>query len=654
MKKFTLFFILLSFSAVFSPIIYSNTYKVTSPDKNLLLTIKAGPDLTYSVILKGQVIINPSPLSMKIKNGNSPGKNVRISDFKLRPVSRILHPELKVKSEIIKDDFNEAVLKTKDDFSVHFRVYNDGIAYRFVTSYKNTIRITGEKVVYNFPGDTKVYFPEEKSMETHQERTYLHINLNEINEKRFASVPLLVELAKGVKVVITEADIEDYPGIYMRGIGEKNTGLAGIFPLFPLKFKMVKDRNQRVVKHADYLAETKGKRSFPWRVMVITENDRDLITSQMIYKLAPPCELKDTSWIKPGRVAWDWWNNWNISGVNFKSGVNTQTYKHYIDFAQENGIEYIIMDEGWYELGDLMKIVPDIDLPEILTYGRKKKVGIILWVVWKTLEDQFYQAMDQFEKWGVAGLKVDFMQRDDQVMVNFYHKVAKEAAKRHMVVDFHGSYKPAGLRRTYPNVLTREGVMGLEHSKWGKDASPENALIIPFIRMVAGPLDYTPGAMINATEKNFRSVWDKPMSQGTRCHQLAMYVVYESPLQMLADNPTHYRKEKECLDFIVRTPTVWDETRVLAAKVSDYIWIARRSGDKWFLGAMTDWTPRKLESKLSFLPPGIYSMETWQDGKNAHRYASDYKKRTIRVNSQQKISIDLAPGGGWTAIITKN
>ncbi|NOX84384.1 MAG: glycoside hydrolase family 97 protein, partial [Chlorobi bacterium] len=413
------------------------------------------------------------------------------------------------------------------------------------------------------------------------------------------------------------------------------------------------DRNVIVTKHAPWLAKTSGNRTFPWRVMIITREDKDLVQSEMIWKLSRPLELKNVSWIKPGKVAWDWWNALNVYGVDFKSGVNTDTYKYFIDFAHKYGLEYIILDEGWYELDDVLKIRENVDLPEILRYAKSKDVGVILWVTWKALDDQLDKALEQFEQWGVKGIKVDFMQRDDQWMVDYYRRVARKAAEHHLLVDYHGAYKPTGLRRAYPNVITREGVAGLEQDKWGEKANPEHDVTLPFIRIVAGPMDYTPGAMINATKKNFRPVWGKPMSQGTRCHQLAMYVVYESPLQMLADSPSNYMKEKDAMDFLTPVPTVWDTTVVLGAKVSDYILMARKSGNKWYLGAMTDWDARDLQVDFGFLPDGNYTLEIWQDGINADRYASDYKRITKAVNKDTKLDIHLAPGGGWVGVVIR-
>jgi alpha-glucosidase len=418
-----------------------------------------------------------------------------------------------------------------------------------------------------------------------------------------------------------------------------------------LEEKLERDRDLRVVKAADYIAQTTGRRNFPWRVIAIAENDGDLITNDIIYRLGSPLALKETDWIKSGKVAWDWWNANNIFGVDFKSGVNTATYKYYIDFASRYGLDYIILDEGWSVPADLFQINPDMNIEELFAYAKEKNVGIILWMLWNALDKDFDRALDQFEKWGAKGIKVDFMQRDDQKMVNFYEKVAKAAAEHRLLVDFHGSYKPTGLRRAYPNVLTREGVRGLENNKWSKDVTPKHDVTLPFIRMFAGPMDYTPGAMINATANDFRDIFNRPMSQGTRCHQLAMYVVFESPLQMLADSPSHYLKEPECMEFLSAVPTVWDETRELNAKIGEYVAVARKRGEAWYIGAMTNWTPRDLEFDLNFLGTGNYKMMSWADGINADRYASDYKKQTRTVTGTEKLKVHLAPGGGWAAML---
>jgi alpha-glucosidase len=443
--------------------------------------------------------------------------------------------------------------------------------------------------------------------------------------------------------------LEDYPGLWLRGTG--GTSLAATFPPYPLKEKLQRDRDLHVVESADYIATTTGTRTYPWRVIGVVERDGDLLTNQIVYLLEKPSQVQDTSWIKPGKVAWDWWNANNVYGVDFKSGVNTATYKYYIDFAAKYGIPYIILDEGWYKLGNVLDVVPEINMEELTAYAKQKNVGVILWVVWKTLDDQLEAALDQYAKWGVVGIKVDFMQRSDQPLINYFHKVSRETAKRKMLVDFHGDQKPATMTRTWPNLISTEGVRGLEWSKWSADAEPKHNVTLPFTRMFLGPMDYTPGGMLNATKNTFAPIFNRPMALGTRCHQLAMYVVFESPLQMLSDSPSNYLREPEVMDFLGPVPSVWDDTKVLDARIADYVLVARRNGHDWYVGAMTDWTPRELEVDFSFLPEGNFQMEAFQDGVNADRQASDYKIVKTQVNKATKMKIKLALGGGWAARI---
>lgn len=641
--------LLWAFIFLYGAAAYGKKFELYSPDKEIKLTVDVGRKVLYSVFYGSREIIKLSPISMVIQGKGRLGIQPVITDTKTRSVNEKIRPVIRVKSEIIPDVFNELSIVFKGKFGLVFRAYDEGVAYRFVTRFKNPIKVECEEVVFNFAGDHSIYFPLEESFMTHQERLYEYLPLSKISEKKMCSLPALVDIEQGPKVAITEADLKDYAGLYLRGTNEPS--LHGIFPMFSLEEKQTRDRDVHVKRRADYIAETSGSRDFPWRVLIFADEDGDLIETQMIYKLAGALELKDTSWIRPGKVAWDWWNANNIFGVDFRAGINTETYKYYIDFASQYGIEYIILDEGWYVLGNLMDIKPEIDMEELVQYGRAKGVGLILWVVWKTLEDQLVEALDQFEEWGIKGIKVDFMQRDDQWMVNYYRKIAREAAKRRLLVDLHGAYKPTGLRRAYPNILTREGVIGLENSKWSEKASPEHNVTIPFIRMLAGPMDYTPGAMINSQKKNFKPVFYRPMSMGTRCHQMAMYVVFESPLQMLSDSPSLYLKEKECMEFLAEVPVVWDETRVLEARVADYVLIARRSGSDWYVGAMTDWTPRELVLDFFFLGEGEYTAEIYMDGINADRYGSDYKKNARKVSSETSLKIKLAPGGGWAARI---
>jgi alpha-glucosidase len=624
--------------------------QVTSPDGALVVTIASGERLTYAVRHRGRDLILPSPLGLTLSDGTVLGAQPIVSSSKSWTVDEVLKPVVRVKRAEVRDHYNARRIDFKGGYSLIVRAYADGIAWRFVTSRPGELTVKSEDATFRFAADHDLLFPEEESLLSHQERLYKRVRISEVAAPRFCSLPMLVRVEGGPKVAITEADLFDYPGMNITG-AEGNT-LKGIFPAYPTKVELKNDRDEAVVERADYIAKTKGTREFPWRMLVVAERDGTLIETDIVYRLAAETTLADTSWIKPGKVAWDWWNALNLSGVPFRAGVNTDTYTHYIDFAAEHGLEYVILDEGWYKLGDLTAVVPQVDMSALAAHARQRKVGLIMWVVWKTFDQQMDAALDLFEKWGVTGIKVDFMQREDQWMVNYYERVAREAAKRRLLVDFHGAYKPTGLYRTWPNVITSEGVVGLEHSKWSANASPDNAVTFPFLRMLAGPVDYTPGAMINATKDDFKPVFNRPMSQGTRAHQLAMYVVLESPLQMLADSPSNYRREPESLAFIAGTPTTWDETRVLDASIGEFIVVARRSGETWYVGGMTNWTARDLEVDLSFLGPGVYQLDLHRDGPNSDRNGVDYVRDQRSVSGADRLRVHLAPGGGFAARIT--
>lgn len=626
-------------------------WELASPDGRLQVQVEQRDGILFSVRSGDNPIIAPSQVDLKIAGTGWLGKQadkITASDSTHSETFNFVVPR-KYRKRKVED--NELVLPLGDESRLVFRAYNDGVAYRWETSLLDEIAVEDELAKFNFPGDPRIWFPEEETMMSHHERVHNEEVLADISADRFCSLPTLVALADGRKVFLSESDLRSYPGMFLRGAGDRRPGLVGKFPPFPLDTKAKNDRDVPVTKAADYLAKTTGTRTFPWRVMIISERDADLLQSELIHELGQPLAIEDTSWIKPGKVAWDWWNGIDLTGVDFRAGVNTASYKHFIDFAAEYHVEYILLDEGWTaSTSDILHENPNVDLPEIVRYAREKGVGVILWVLWNALDANLEPALDRFEKLGVAGIKVDFMQRDDQWMIEYYHRVAREAATRHLLVDFHGACKPFGLNRPYPNVMTSEGVNGLEQYKWtGKHANPEQELIYPFVRMVAGPLDYTPGAMHNATRNDYRSINDHPMSLGTRCHQLAMFVVYESPLQMLADSPSNYRKEPECMKFLSAVPAVWDDTIALDAKVGEYVAIARRSGDDWFIAAMTNWDPREFTIKLDFLPAGEYQLDTWSDGINAERNAQDFIAESRAANHADTIKVKLAPGGGWAA-----
>jgi alpha-glucosidase len=646
----------MAFLVLTGSLLQAKVYTLYSPDKRIEVTVSVTDRILYSIVYDSKNLINPSAISMIINDNVVLGKGLLKVEFvEQRSADEKILPPVKEKRAVISDRWNEITLHFRGNYGLVFRAYDDGVAYRFFTGYRRDIKINSEEATFLFAENHSVWFPFTKSLHTSFESNYTYLPLAEIGSQRFGYAPVLVDVPGGPKVAVTEADLEDYPGMFLTGNDKGGPTLTGKFAPYPLEEKLREksDRELEVVKAADYIAMTKGNRNYPWRILAIAPTDGRLIENDIVYRLAAPSRIKDPSWIKPGKVAWDWWNANNIFGVDFKSGTNTDTYKRYVDFASKNGIEYIILDEGWSAPDDLFKINPEIDMTDLLSYAESRNVGVVLWCVWYTLDNQMDRALDQFAKWGVKGVKVDFMDRDDQKMVGFYWRCAEAAAKRRLVVDFHGAHKPTGMRRAYPNVLTNEGVMGLEYSKWSSTVTPEHDLLIPFIRMLAGPMDFTPGAMRNAQENQFRTIFDVPMSQGTRCHQLAMYVVYESPLQMLCDSPSSYEREPEVLSFLSAVPTVWDETRALDAKVGDYLAVARKSGRDWYVGAMTDWTPRALEIKLDFLDDGTYEVEIYADGTNADRFAADYRKEVRQVGRGDVLKIDLAPGGGWAARITK-
>jgi alpha-glucosidase len=623
-------------------------HNLRSPDKKIEVTVRTAPRIEYDVAVNGKPVVRNSTMSIDIDH-TPLGRIVKVKAVKQRSSDQVLEPAVRQKFAKIRDNYNELRIDCEDGLSVVFRAYNEGVAYRLETALpKDKVTVYSEEVAINFAGDYTVFYPQEESFFSHNERLYAPRKLSEIAPAAIASMPAVVD-AGGTKIAIAESDVEDYPGMWLKGIS--GSGLTATFPPYPLKETLQKDRDYRVTQAADYIAVTRGTRTYPWRLLGIAERDGDLITNPLVWLLAKPSQIQDTSWIKPGKVAWDWWNANNVYGVDFTSGVNTQTYKYYIDFAAKHGIQYVILDEGWYKLGDVLAVVPQINMEELTSYAKQKNVGIILWVVWKSLGDKLQPALDQFAKWGVKGIKVDFMQRDDQLLMKYYDDVAREAAKRQMLVDYHGAQKPATMTRTWPNLISAEGVRGMEWSKWSADANPPHNVTLPFTRMFLGPMDYTPGAMLNATRQTFAQIFERPMALGTRCHQLAMYVVYESPLQMLSDSPSNYMREPEAMRFLAPVPSVWDDTRVLDAKIAEFVVVARRSGRDWYIGAMTNWTPRDLEIDLSFLGDGAFVMEAYQDGVNASRMAADYRLTTTRVKKDARVKIHLAEGGGWAARI---
>lgn len=638
-------------------------YVLRSPDEKLLVTIETGNGISYTLKHDGDLLLDRSEIGMYMTDGTVFGGYLNVKKASTRTVSETIKSIMYKKAEI-KDEFNELTLKFKD-FSLIFRAYDDGMAYRFVSHKEEAYNVDYETAEFNFAKDWNMWAAyvcqHTETLESQYynsfENQYSYTPISEWNKDRLAFLPLMVEGPKGKKIVVTESDLFDYPGMYLynKDSGKK---LTADFAPYPKEVRQGGHNNLQleVQNRHPYIARCIGNDKFPWRIVAVSEDDIQMADNDMVYRLARPADpASNWSWVKPGKVAWDWWNDWNIKGVDFKSGINNDTYKYYIDFASENGIEYVILDEGWSVNGeaDLFQVVPEINLTELVRYAANRNVGLILWAGYWAFDRDMEKVCKHYSSMGIKGFKVDFMDRDDQHMVQFHQRAAMTAAKYKMLVDFHGTYKPSGLNRTYPNVINYEGVHGLEQMKW----SPENVdqvtydVTVPYIRMMAGPMDYTQGAMRNASRGNYRPVNSEAMSQGTRCRQLAEYVVFESPLNMLCDSPSNYMEEKECLEFIAEIPTVWDETKGLCGEVGKYIAMARRNGSDWYVGAMTDWSDRGLTLDLSFLPEGNYTVVLYRDGVNADRVACDYRKETINLPADRQLKIKMAPGGGFAAKI---
>ena len=553
----------------------------------------------------------------------------------------------------------------RGDYGLVVRLYDDGLAYRFTTRKKDGILVENEQVAYTFPADYTAYAPYvghkrlldfEGQFRNSFENTYTRLPLTQLDPRKLIFLPVLVELPGGRKMVITEADLQGYPGLFLNNSTEAPV-LKGVFAPYPKKEEQGGHNQLQmlVTEREPYIAATEGTRSFPWRVMAVSKDDSQLLDNDLVYRLAPASKLADASWIKPGKVAWEGGNAWNLYDVDFKAGINNETYKYYIWFASQHGIEYVILDEGWAvnKKADLMQVVPEIDLRELVAYARERNVGIILWAGYHAFDRDMERVVSYFAEMGVKGFKVDFMDRDDQKIVDFLHRAARVCAEHRMLLDFHGIFKPTGLNRTWPNVINYEGVFGLEQMKWSPETVDQVTydVTMPFIRMVAGTMDYTQGAMRNATRRNYRPVNTEPMSQGTRCRQLAEYIVFESPLNMLCDSPSNYLKAPECFGFIASVPTVWDRTEALDGKLGERIAIARQSGDTWYVGALTNWDAREVVLDLSFLEGDGWKVESFSDGRNAHRAACDYVKRTEMLPADKKLTVKMAPGGGCAARI---
>lgn len=610
-------------------------YVLSSPDGTLKVEISAGNELAYQVMHGNDTILSHSNIGLVLENGTIVGKTPRITGERRRKIKdNIESPFYRFKEFVATG--NELDLKLKGGFGIIFRAYNEGVAYRFYTTQSSDIIIKEEQAEFNFKEDYTAYLPyttnDKKPMVMAYQNVYDITPLSKAQPK-LAFLPVTVDCGS-VKLTLLESDLEAYPGMFVQSQQGKY-GLKGVFAPYPAKTDFYPWRKQEyVTETTDFISRSRGSRSYPWRVLAITEKDTDMPVNNLVYALASPNRIGDTSWIKTGKVAWDWWNDWNLKGVPFKAGINMDTYKYYIDFASRNGLEFIVLDEGWYDpkSGDMLTVIPELDLPELIAYGKSKGVEIVLWTVFNVLDSQLEAACKKYADMGIKGFKVDFLDRDDQTAVEMVYRIAEMTARYKLTLDLHGIYKPTGINRTYPHIINFESVFGMEEVKWTdiKNNMPLYDVTFPYIRMMAGPVDYTPASM------------------GTRCHQLAAYIVHDSPFTMLCDAPTNYLNEQECVDFIASLPVEVDSTFIASGELGKYIVTVRKKDVNWYIGGMTNWDERDVQLDFSFLPEGVsYTAVLFKDGVNANKQAEDYRKETIRIDKDSRLTLHLASGGGF-------
>jgi alpha-glucosidase len=637
----------------------SQQYTIQSPDGKVSVQLTIGEKLQWSVRHAGQSLILPSPISLLLESGEVMGDHASVLSCDTRSVDTEFKA-INYRKAVVKDQYTQLLVHFENDFDVEFRAYDDAVAYRFSTHKAGQILVKNEEANFNFTADHPAFIPYMRDYRDGQifnssfESQYAEQHLSQFRPGELSMLPMLVDAGSGKKVVILEADLEDYPGMYL-DLNATGMGLKGVYAPYPLEAQQAGYARMNLIptRRAGYIAKTDGTRTFPWRAIAISEADKDLLGNDIVQKLAAPPRLEDYTWVVPGQVAWDWWNDYNLTHVDFRAGMNTPTFKYFTDFAAANHARYIILDGGCTEVFDLNKVHPEVDLEEVIAYATSKNIGVILWASWYTVTQQMHEVFPKYAKMGIKGWKIDFIDRDDQLAVASTYEIAKLAAEYHLMVDYHGVFKPTGLQRTYPNVVGYEGVYGLENFKWDDYDAPRYDVTVPFTRNMAGLMDYTPGAMTNATQADYKARHHAPMSKGTRCHQLAEYVVFEAPLQMLSDSPSAYMREQECTDFITSVPTVCDETVPLDGKVGEYVVIARKQDATWYVGAMTNWDARDLTIDFSFLAAGQYQAVIFQDGVNADREAADYKKVVITLQAGERLPIHLSNGGGWAARIEK-
>ena len=651
--------LLIIFFNHFAAVYAADSIVVHSPDKKVSVSVYYKDKITYTINYGEETILQPSLIDLVLENGQQLSDDLKLQKKSITSHNEKIISPVPEKRKVLINNYNELTLQFRQPFTILFRVYNDGVAYRIITRFKDSITIKNEVALFSFSSNKKVLLPiveprkDEDRFHTSFEELYQLRSIDSLSDSITAYSPALVGAGNEIKIGITESDLEDYPGMFLGGTN--SSSLQGVFAPYPLAEKMTHGEFPQAVvtKRADFIAKVKGRRHLPWRVLMIAKEDKELPSNDLVYRLASPSKLKDVSWVHPGKGTDEWIIGINLFNIPFKSGINTASYKYYIDFAKRFGFQRIMMDAGWSNYKNLFDINPAINMDTLSAYAKSKNIKISMWTLCSTLDRQLDSALTQFNKWGVDFIMTDFMDRDDQKMVDFYTRIAKACAEHKIMIMFHGAYAPKGFNRTWPNAITREGVLGSEYNIWSDKPSPEHDVTLPFTRMLAGPMDYEPGLLDNATKEQFRPIDKKVMSQGTRCHQLAMFVVYDNPMQIFSGNPSQGLLEPEFMNLLGSIPTTWDETKILDARVSDYIITARKKDNDWYIGGMTDWTSREFTLPLDFLNDGSYDAELCMDGVNADSYASDYIIKKFIVRKGEPLKIKMAQGGGFVLRLVK-
>ena len=634
----------------------ADNFLVKSPDGRIAAELSTDKNLSLKFRFNDSELLKESSIGMKLKDGMEIGRNPKVKSHKLSNHKETINAPF-YRQQSFGIAYQELNVALKNGFGIILRAYDEGVAYRFYTQRGGKTVIENETANYNFGKDKKAWLPyttnDEKPMAMAFQNIY-HETAIDTAKQKLAFLPATVDCGKA-KVTILESDLVSYPGMWLQADGDN---LKAVFAPYPKEMAYYPWRHMSHVKSTcDYIATSTGKRNYPWRVFAITEHDTEMPVNNLVYALSRPNKIGDTSWIKPGKVAWDWWNDWNLKGVDFKAGINYDTYKYYIDFAHNHGLEYIVLDEGWYNSkeGSILKPIDEIQLPKLIEYAKSKGVGIVLWAVFNVMDENLETICKTYADMGIKGFKVDFMDRDDQTAAEMVERLAACTAKHHLILDLHGIYKPMGLNRTYPNILNYESVFGMEESRWtdAKNDMPKYDVTFPYIRMMAGQVDFTPGAMRNGTKEDWRAIYTKPISMGTRCHQAACYVVQDSPFTMLADSPTSYEADEPYTKFIASLPVIFEKTIIPQGEIGKYIVTARKKGNDWYMGGQTNWDERTLTLNFDFLGDGDYEAQILQDGINANHDAEDYVIKSQIINNKSQMKMLLASGGGFVIKLIK-